>query len=77
MSGRSSRLRKRTSSTPTRSHFEDRPEPQIVVEYAAGDGGKHASEAQARKAVAPYLDQEDLPRRLFVDREGNIRVRDD
>jgi hypothetical protein len=58
-------------------HFDEGPEPQIVVEYAAGGGGKHASEAHAREAVAPYLDQEELPRRLFVDRNGNIRVRDD
>lgn len=58
-------------------HFDDGPEPQIVVEYAAGGGAEHASEAHARKAVAPYLDQDELPKRLIVDRDGNVRVGDD
>ena len=57
-------------------HFDEGPEPQITVEYVAG-GGKHASEEHARKAVAPYLDQEELPRRLIVDSDGDVRVRDD
>ncbi len=54
-------------------HLDDGPEPQIVVEYATG-GGKHASEAHARKTVEPYLDQDELPARLIVDRDGNVRV---
>ena len=57
-------------------HLDEGPEPQIVVEYAAG-GGKHASEAHARKAVEPYLDQDEVPERLIVDRDGNVRVGDD
>ena len=56
-------------------HLDEGPEPQIVVEYAAG-GGKHASEAHARKAAEPYLDQDELPARLIVDGDGNVRVSD-
>ena len=56
-------------------HLDEGPEPQFVVAYAAG-GGTHASEAHARKAVEPYLDQDELPARLIVDRDGNVRVSD-
>ena len=58
-------------------HLDEGPEPQMVVEYAAGGGARHASEAHARKAVEPYLDHEELPKRLIVDRDGNVRVGND
>jgi len=56
-------------------HLDDGPEPQVVVEYASG-AGHHASEAHAREAVARYLDEDVLPARLIVDRDGTIRVAD-
>ena len=56
-------------------HFDDGPEPQVVVEYATG-AGHHASEAHVREAVAPYLDADELPALLIVDRDGTIRVAD-
>jgi hypothetical protein len=57
-------------------HFDDGPEPQMVVEYAASGGGRHASSSHSRQAVRPYLDDENPPRRLAVDREGNVRPHD-
>jgi len=58
-------------------HFDDGPEPQMAIEYAAGGGGKFASGSQARNAVTPYLDDEHPPRRLLVDSEGNVRPREE
>jgi len=59
-------------------HFSERDlaEPNMTVEYAAGGGGRHAS-AHARSAVTPCLDDEDPPRRLIVDRDGNVRPQTD
>ena len=56
-------------------HVDDGPEPQAVVEYAKG-AGRHASEAHVRHALAPYLDEDELPARLIVDRDGTIRAAD-
>jgi hypothetical protein len=59
-------------------HFreDDQPDPQITVEYASGGSGKYASLAHARKVAEPYLDDEIPPRRLLVDRAGNVHRRD-
>jgi hypothetical protein len=56
-------------------HFreDDQPEPQMIVEYAAPS--RHASVSHARNTATPYLDDEQPPRRLIVDREGNARPR--
>jgi hypothetical protein len=56
-------------------HFseDDQPEPQITIEYAAPS--RHASARHARKVVSSYLDDEQPPRRLVVNREGNARPR--
>ena len=56
-------------------HLDDGPEPQAVVEYAKG-AGHHASEAHVRRALAPYLDEDELPARLIVDHDGTIRAAD-
>jgi serine/threonine protein kinase len=58
-------------------HFkeDDQPEPQMVVEYAAGGGGRLANARHARAASAPYLSQENPPKRLVVDRAGEVHVR--
>jgi hypothetical protein len=53
-------------------HFDS--EPAVVVEYATS---AFASVAHARQVVTPYLNAEVMPRRLAVDREGKVRVRDD
>jgi hypothetical protein len=57
-------------------HFreDDRPEPQITVEYATGS--PYASAYHARDAARPYLDEQLPPRRLLIDRDGNVRPRD-
>jgi hypothetical protein len=55
-------------------HFDSGPEPAVVVEYATS---AFASVSHVRKAVTPYLNAEIVPTRLSVDREGNVRVRDD
>lgn len=59
-------------------HFQedDQPDPQITIEYASGGGGKYASAAHAKAAAASYLDDERPPRRLLVDRAGNVHQRD-
>ena len=54
-------------------HFDSGPEPAVVVEYATS---AFAAASHARHAVTPYLNAEVVPRRLTVDREGNVRVRD-
>ena len=58
-------------------HLDEGSEPQTTVEYAAGGGGRHASEGHARRIVQEYLDRgESPPRRIMVDREGNARPRE-
>jgi len=52
-------------------HFDSGPEPHVIVEYAAGGGGRHASEVHTRRMVRPYLDDEHPPRRILIDRDGN------
>jgi hypothetical protein len=56
-------------------HFaeNDQREPQVIVEYAGGGGWRYATQAHARRVVTPYLDDESPPRRLIVDRDGNVR----
>jgi hypothetical protein len=44
-------------------------EAQTTVEYASGSG--LGSLSAARDALRPYLDREQPPRRLIVDRNGN------
>lgn len=53
---------------------DDRPEPQIVVEYARG-AERFASATHARRVAARYLNGTAWPLRLVVDREGNVRPR--
>lgn len=58
-------------------HLDDGAEPQTTIEYAAGGGGRHASEGHARRVVQEYLDRgETPPRRIGVDREGNAHPRE-
>lgn len=54
-------------------HFDSGSEPSVIIEYAHS---AFASASHARQLVAPYLNAEVVPRRLVVDREGNVRVRD-
>jgi hypothetical protein len=54
-------------------HFDGGSEPSVVIEYA---NSVFASASHARQLVAPYLNAEVVPRRLVVDREGNVRVRE-
>ena len=55
-------------------HFNAGPDPDVTVEYAAGGGGRHASEQHARSVVQAYLDRDEAPpRRIIVDRDGNAR----
>ena len=58
-------------------HFaeNDQPEPNITIEYAAGGSRRYGSPAHARAAAEAYLDDEQPPRRLVVDREGKARPR--
>lgn len=58
-------------------HFkeDDRADPQMVVEYASGGGGRYASATHARRAVDPFLGDKAPPKRLLVDRDGNARPR--
>jgi hypothetical protein len=51
----------------------DQPEPQMIVEYASGGGWRYATQAHARRVATSYLDEETPPRRLIVDRDGNVR----
>lgn len=46
-----------------------------TVEYAAGIGDRLPIEP--REAIRPYLDNEVPPRRLIVDRQGNVRAEDE
>lgn len=57
-------------------HFreDDRPEPQIVVEYEVGAEG-YASASHARGLAARYLNDAVPPRRLVVDRDGIVSPR--
>ena len=59
-------------------HFkeDDRPEPQITVEYSGSGGWRFASATNARAAVTPYLDDEKPPRRLVVDSDGKTWPRE-
>jgi hypothetical protein len=53
-------------------HLDEGPEPHVLIEYAAGGGGKHASEGHARTLVQDYLGRgESPPSRIGVDRDGN------
>jgi hypothetical protein len=57
---------------------DDQPEPRVTVEYAIGISSHRrlASPEHARDAVEPFLDEPILPRRLLVDRDGNVSVRE-
>ena len=55
---------------------DDRPEPQITVEYSGSGGWRFASATNARAAVTPYLDDEKPPRRLVVDSDGKTWPRE-
>jgi hypothetical protein len=58
-------------------HFDDGPEPNMLVEYAAGAGQRFASESHARTVVATfYLEDDEPPRRLLVDMQGNVQPRE-
>ena len=55
-------------------HFDSGPEPGVVIDYVTS---VFASASHARRVVTPYLNAEVMPERFVVDREGNIRTRDD
>jgi hypothetical protein len=59
-------------------YFVGEEEPQVTVEYAFGisTGRRLASPEHAGAAVEPYLDEPILPRRLLVDRDGSVSVRE-
>jgi hypothetical protein len=53
-------------------HLDEGAEPQTLIEYAAGGGGRYASEEHARRLVQEYLDRgEAPPRRIGIDPNGN------
>jgi hypothetical protein len=58
-------------------HLGESEEPDVVIEYAGGGGGRYATSGHARAIVREYLDRgETPPRRIMVDRDGHVHPRE-